>query len=118
MEIKKGKKMVNTSLWSSTKDENVAKSFKTNYNKNVIIYTNLNGNFNIDIHEEKLSRYAKEKEVLILPFCIFEVKDFIKVNDHSNGDYYKLDLELLNEYNNLEIVKHKTLKMEDFIDNY
>ena len=118
MQIKKGKKMVNTSLWSSTKDENVAKSFKTNYNKNVIIYTNLNGNFNIDIHEEKLSRYAKEKEVLILPFCIFEVKDFIKVNDHNNGDYYKLDLELLNEYNNLEIVKHKTLKMEDFLDNY
>ena len=112
-QIKVDKKMINSALWSTSKDENVAKNFKKNYNKNVIIYTNLNGNFNIDIDEEKLSKFPEEKEVLILPFCIFEVKAFYKVKDSKIGNYYKLDLELIKEYSNLENFKTYTIKMED-----
>jgi len=104
-QIKKGKKLVNTALWSCTKDENVAKKFKKNYKKNVIIYTNLYGNFNVDILEEKISQYPTEKEVLVLPFCSYEVKFFEKVQDKEIGKYYKLELELLNVTNNLELVK-------------
>ena len=48
--------MINAALWSCTKDENVAKKFKKS-NKNVIFYLYLDGYFNVDIHEENLSKY-------------------------------------------------------------
>ena len=104
-EIKVGKKLINSALWSCTKDEDVAKKFKKECNKNVIIYTYMNGDFNVDIDEEKISQFRNEKEVLVLPFCSFEVKFFDKIKDNIIGDYYKLELKLLNEKNNLEYVK-------------
>ena len=109
-QIKKGKQLINTALWSCTKDENVARNFKKRYKKNVIIYTNLDGTCNVDIHEEKISQFPNEKEVLVLPFCTFEVKSFVKINDSIIGDYYKLELESLNLKNNLEHVKNINFK--------
>ena len=111
--IEVGKQLINAALWSCTKDENVAKRFKKKYNKNVIIYTNLDGYYNIDIHEEKISQFLNEKEVLVLPFCTFEVKSLVEVNDSDLGNYYKLDLELLNRKNNLEYIKDINYKFDD-----
>ena len=101
--------MINAALWSCTKDENIAKNFKKK-NKNIIIHLNLNGDFNIDIHEEKLSKYPHEKEVLILPFCTFEVKFIDKIKDKEIGEYYKIELEILNDKNNLKFVNDFNLK--------
>jgi len=116
-QIKVGKKMINAALWSCTKDENVAIDFFIKYNKNVIIYTYLEGDFNIDIHEEKLSQYPSEKEVLVLPYCTFEVKSFDKINDTNIGEFYKLELELLNKSNNLEEVKEVNYNYDNELDN-
>jgi hypothetical protein len=92
------------------------KNFKKNYTyKNVIIYTNLNGIYNVDIDEEKLSRFPEEKEVLILPFCKFEVKSFTKISDSNIGDYYKLELELLKDCNILEHIKTKIIKVQEML---
>ena len=118
-QIKVGKKMINAALWSCTKDENVAIDFFKKYKKNVIINTYLEGDFNIDIHEEKLSQFPSEKEVLVLPFCTFEVKCFEKINDTNIGEFYKLELKLLNKSNNhnLESVKEVNYNYDDELDN-
>ena len=76
---------------------------------------NLDGNFNVDIHEEKLSKYPSEKEVLILPFCTFEVKFIDKIKDNQIGEYYKIELEILNDKNNLEFVNAANYKFDDNI---
>ena len=73
---------------------------------------------NVNIHEEKISQFPREKEVLLLPFCTFEVKSFIKVNDSIIGDYYKLELNLINKKNNLEHVKGINYKLDDELINY
>ena len=117
-QIKVGKIMINKALWSSTKEEKIAKKFKKNYNhKNVIIHTSLKGIYNIDIDAEKLSQFPEEKEVLILPFCKFKVKFFGKIYDSDIGDYYKLELELLEGCNILEHVKTKSIKMQDLFEH-
>ena len=112
-EIKVGKQLINAALWSCTKDEIIAKKFKKKCNKNVIIYTNLDGPCNVDIHEEKISQFLNEKEVLVLPFCTFEVKSLVKVNDSVYGDYYKLELELLNRKSNIEYAKEINFQFYD-----
>ena len=76
---------------------------------------NLDGYFNVDIHEEKLSKYPKEKEVLILPFYTFEVKFIDKIKDKKIGEYYKIELEIVNNKNNLEFVKEANYKFDDDI---
>ena len=114
-QIKIGKKMINAALWSYSKDENVVKKFKKSYNKNVIIHLNLDGYFNVDIHEEKLSKYPKEKEVLILPFFTFEVKFIDKIKDKKIGECYKIELEILNNKNILEFVKEVNYRFDDDI---
>ena len=105
--------MINAALWSCSKDENVAKNFKKIYNKNVIIHLNLDGNFNVDIHEEKLSKFPHEKEVLILPFCTFEIKNIEKIQDQNIGEYYKIELEIINNINKLELVKTANYKYDE-----
>ena len=77
-EIKVGKKMLNTSLWSSSKKLEVAEDFLFLYTKNILLHTKIKEGNNIDIHLEKISKYPNEEEVLILPFCFFEIKSFQK----------------------------------------
>ena len=77
-EIKVGKKMLNTSLWSSSKKLEVAEDFLFRYTKNILLHTKIKEGNNIDIHLEKISKYPNEEEVLILPFCFLEIKSFQK----------------------------------------
>ena len=110
-EIKPGKKMLNASLWSSSKKLSVAKNFlfKIKY-KNILLHTNIKKGNNIDIHLEKLSAFPNEEEILFLPYCVFEVKSFKKVIE--NGcEYYNLDLIYCEEENKNN--KIKNIKMKD-----
>ena len=110
-EIKPGKKMFNASLWSSSKNLTVAEKFLFHYKKNILLHTHVKGISNIDIHLEKLSQYPNEKEILILPFCCFEVKSFTKVLE-KNLEYYILELiycEEENERNKIENIEFKEI---------
>ena len=91
-EIKIGQTMTNSAFWSSTKKENVAKDFLSQYYKNTLIITNGGLYNNVDIHLEGISKYPYEEEVLFLPFCLFTIKNFSKVQE-GNLNYYKLELE-------------------------
>ena len=75
--IKKGEKMFNAALWSSSKKLSEAKKFLKK-GRNVLIHAKIIKGNNIDIHLENLSKYPDEEEVLILPFCNFEIKSFSK----------------------------------------
>ena len=92
--IKIGSTITNSAFWSSTKKESVALKFlKKNINyKNGLLIAEGGLNNNVDIHLEEISRYPKEEEVLFLPFCLFKIKSFEKVNE-NNLSYYKLVLE-------------------------
>ena len=63
-EIKKGKKMLNASFWSSSKKQEVAEKFLFLYKKNIILHTKIKEGNNIDIHLEKLSQFPNEEEIL------------------------------------------------------
>ncbi len=112
-EIKTGKKMINASFWSSSKKESVAKDFLFKYKKNVLLHTKIqNGNNNIDIHLEKISQFPSEEEILFLPYCYFEIKNFKKIKE-NNFEYYSLELIYCNEENinnKIENVKFVELK--------
>ena len=70
--------MLNVSLWSSSNKYDVAKDFLFEYQKNILLHTKIKEGNNIDIHLENISKYPDEEEVLILPFCFYEVKSFKK----------------------------------------
>ena len=106
-EIKPGKKMLNASLWSSSKKLSVAKKFLFKLKKNVLLHVKVTNGNNIDIHLENISQYPNEEEILILPFCSFEVKSFTKIME-KGLEYYNLELIYCDDDNNskkLEIVK-------------
>ena len=69
--------MYNASLWSSTKNLTVAKTFLTK-EKNILLHVKVKKGNNIDIDLEKLSQYPNEEEILFLPYCYFEIKSFFK----------------------------------------
>ena len=96
--IKPGKKMMNASLWSSSKLQSVAMDFLLKYKKNILLHTKIKEGNNIDIDLEKLSKYPKEKEILFLPYCYFEIKSFEKANENGY-EYYKLELIYCKEEN-------------------
>ena len=117
-EIKEGKKMLNAALWSSSKKLEKAKDFLV-APKNVLLHTKVKEGNNIDIHLEGISRYPDEEEVLILPFCFFEVKSF-KKNEENDFEYYDLELiycEEDNETNKIEKVGFKEVNMFKDISN-
>ena len=111
-EIKPGEKVFNSSLWSTSKKLSVVKNFLFNYKKNILLHTTVKKGNNIDIHLEGLSQYPTEEEILIFPFCYFEIKSFKKVKE-NNFEYYDLDLifcEKENSRNNIE-----NLQFHEFI---
>ena len=119
-EIQKGKKLLNASLWSSSKKLNVAKKFLFKYKKNVLLHTKVKEGSNIDIHLENISKYPDEEEVLILPFCFYEVKSFEKKNE-NNLEYYYLELiycEEENKRNKIENVGINMVNMFNEIQNF
>ena len=107
-EIKPGEKMFNSSLWSSSKKLCIAKQFLFNLKKNVLLHTKVKKGNNIDIHLEGISQYPNEEEILIFPFCYFEIKSFKKVKE-NNLEYYDLELiycEKENLRNNIENLQY------------
>ena len=96
-EIKEEKKMLNVCLWSSSKNIDKAKDFLFADQKNILLHTKIKEGNNIDIDIENLSDYDEE-EVLILPFCFFEVKSFKKTKE-KNWEYYDLELIYCEEEN-------------------
>ena len=113
-EIKPGKKMMNASLWSSTKKIDVAKKFLFMYKKNILLHVKVKEGNNIDIHLEKISQFPNEEEVLFLPYCSFEIKSFNKVVE--NGlEYYNLELVYCddeNKKNKINEVNFKEIKLK------
>ena len=112
-EIKPGKKMFNSSLWSSSKKISVARKFLFKYKKNILLHIKIKEGKNIDIHLEKLSQFPSEEEVLILPFCVFEVKSFKKFYE-NNLEYFNLELiycEEENKKNKIENMKYNNIKI-------
>ena len=90
----------------------MAKGFVKNYNKNALLIIKNNKNNNIDIDYEKLSFFPKEKEVLILPFCSFEVKK-IELKKESYV-YYIITLEYIEEkFENDKIVNLSIVGLKD-----
>ena len=104
-EIKPGKKMYNSSFWSSSKKLSVAKNFLFNYKKNILLQTKIIKGNNIDIHLERLSQYPSEEEILFLPFCYFEIKSFKKVKE-NNLEYYQLELIYCKEENKTNVIEN------------
>jgi len=73
--LKKGQKIFLSCFTSTSKSQSVAKEFARKSGRNVILEIELHprGFSNIDIHDEKMSIYPEEQEVLLLPFTQFEV---------------------------------------------
>ena len=115
-EIKPGKKMFNAALWSSSKKLSEAKKFLFHYRKNILLHTQIKGISNIDIHLENLSKYPKEEEVLLLPFCFFEVKSFNKFYERDL-EYYKLELIYCEEENKKNKIENVQFKHLNFFKN-
>ena len=115
-EIKPGKKMMNASLWSSSKKLNVARKFLFQYEKNILLHTKVKEGNNIDIHLEKISQFQNEEEILLLPFCVFEVKSFKKAFE-NNLEYYNLELIYCEEDNETNQIENVELKNIDLFSN-
>ena len=114
-EIKPGKKMLNSSLWSSSKKLCVAKKFLHKFKKNILLHTKVKEGNNIDIHLEKISQFPREEEILLLPFCVFEVKSFEKVKE-NNLEYYNLELVYCEEENKSNKIENvKVENMDEFL---
>jgi len=73
---------------------------------------NNNKNNNIDIDEEKLSNFPEEKEVLVLPFCSFEITDIKIINNEIK--FYEITLEYIFEkFENDKIVNLPVNEIKD-----
>ena len=83
------------------------------YKKNILLRTKVKEGCNIDIHLEKLSQYPSEEEILILPFCYFEIKGFKKIKE-KDLEYYDLELiycEEENKNNKIGDIKKHEIKI-------
>ena len=115
-EIMPGKKMLNASLWSSSKKLSVAKKFLINYKKNILLHTKIKEGNNIDIHLEKLSQYPEEEEILFLPYCVFEVQSFIKTQENDK-EYYELELIYCEEENKSNKIENVRFNNINYLSN-
>ena len=101
-----GKKMINTTFWSTSKEFKVAENFmiKQNFRNAFIICKTIKNNIDIDV--EKLNPF-NEKEVLFLPFT-----EFI-VNKISSRILYskKVFIIELTELGNKNFVNPNNMKM-------
>ena len=115
--LKKGTKIFSPCFWSCSKDKKKAMDFLINYERNALLVVNGIINNNIDIDTEKLSNYPDEREVLILPFNSFEVKNIQLIFDPYN--YYIINLEYIDEkYENDKIMNMPVynINMDKIID--
>ena len=115
-EIKKGKKMLNASFWSSSKKQEVAEKFLFLYKKNIILHTKIKEGNNIDIHLEKLSQFPNEEEILFLPYCVLEIESFIKTKK-NNLEYYELELIYCEEDNKSNEIENAGFNNINYLSN-
>ena len=115
--LKVGTRIFSPCFWSCSKNKDVALNFLKNYeNKNAILILERNKDNNIDIDIEKLSFYPEEKEVLVIPFCSFEIKKIKLVFDTK--EYYEITLEyILEKLENDKISNLSIVDLQDLQDN-
>lgn len=84
--LEKGKMIMNSSFWSTSKTKHKAEGYLYNINLSnnnfmrVLLVVQIKTKRNIDLDVEKISDFDIEKEVLVFPFCFFSVTDIIKRN--------------------------------------
>ena len=115
--IKVGSTITNSSFWSTTKKESFAKKYLKKSFKNALVITKAGETNNVDIHSEGISKYAKEEEVLFLPFCKFKVIGFEKIEEENNV-YYKLTLESDSKKSLIEPFREETIEALNFENTY
>ena len=72
-ELRLGKRMINSSFWSSSKDYDIALEFLLNSQRNNTLVCITSKKSNIDIDKEELSAHPEEEEVLFIPYSVFEI---------------------------------------------
>ena len=113
-----GKLLTNLSFWSASKNRKIAERFASN----ILFIIDTEGK-NIDIHEEKISNFENEQEVLFLPFSkflivsktkrkldkkeIYEVKLEGKDNLHERGNISSVSLTREEIYLSYDIAEKK-----------
>ena len=116
--LKKGTKIFSPCFWSCSKEKKKALDFLIYYKRNVLLIVNGIKNNNIDIDIEKISHFPDEKEVLVIPFCTFEIKNIKLIFD--SFPYYVINLEYIDEkYENDKIMNMPiyNVKMDKLVDN-
>ena len=110
-QLKPGKIVINTTFWSTTKNFNVAENFmKKDYYRNSYIICE-NTKTNIDIDFEDLNPF-NEKEVLILPFTEFKIKQ-IHREKKFNKNIYIIEV---TEIGNKNLVNYDNMNLKTIND--
>jgi len=117
--IKKGTKIFSPCFWSCSKEKQKALNFIKIHKRNVLLIVNgiKNNNIDIDIDIEKISHFPDEKEVLVIPFCTFEIKNIKLIFDTFS--YYVINLEYIDEKyekDKLRNIPIYNVNMEKIID--
>ena len=113
-----GKKMINTTFWSTSKEFKVAENFMIKHNwRNSFIICEAKKN-NIDIDSEKLNPF-NEKEILFLPFTEFFVEKVLSEIKYGKK-IFTIELTELNNKNvvntdNMNVIRINNLGVQNQI---
>ena len=93
------------------KEEDLAKKFMEN--KNVLICIDVDDSSNVDLEAEHIFEEFEGKEVLLLPFTFYIVKDIDSITNDNNEKYYKIRLEYFNDKKKKSNENKKKLRLVD-----
>ena len=93
------------------KEEDLAKKFMEN--KNVLICIDVDESSNVDLETEHIFEEYEGKEVLLLPFTFYIVKDIDSITNDNNEKYYKIRLEYFNDKKKKNSENKKKLRLVD-----
>ena len=110
--IIKDKLLTNLSFWSASKSRKTAEIFMTN----ILFIIDTKGK-NIDIHEEKISRFDNEEEVLFLPFSKFLIKDKTK-KKYGSKEIFEVQLEGKDELHERDNISSVSITREEIYAFY
>ena len=111
-----GKSLTNLSFWSATKSREKAEKFLSQSFRNILFWIKTKKN-NIDVDEEKISYFPKEREVLFLPYSKFLIKSKEK-KIFKNKEFYEVQLEGLDnehERENINSMKFSRENLQIFL---
>ena len=106
--IIEGKLLTNLSFWSASKNRKTSESFA----KNILFIIETKGK-NIDIHEEKISKFDNEEEVLFLPFSKFLIVSKIK-KKLGTKEIYEVKLEGKEELHERGKISSVSISWDEF----